>query len=259
MADSQYALVSSPLCGRLTKCCFLFKSFGLECVVLSLWGALSDERPGLSFVSHSLVICLCVHLLYTFLSFTQLPYTYIYTIQYIWYIQGLFYSRLGTADYALLLTSNWRHNVSLDTWTVVNMTVVKFKPLVFPTSLRSRSYFTTDSQSVSMSWYRVPFWDLWLDITSCRNVAVWNLRSCICWAPSLTRGRVCNLQCNHSIVRVAQNAKPYFTVSSESPPTWRARFPYLYPPGTGWPSYTPGHWVPFTSSFTTLRATVEVL
>jgi hypothetical protein len=25
-----------------------------------------------------------------------------------------------------------------------------------------------------------------------------------------------------------------------SPPTWRARFPYLYPPGTGWLSYTPG-------------------
>jgi hypothetical protein len=29
--------------------------------VLSLWDALSDERPGLSFVSHSLVTCLCVH------------------------------------------------------------------------------------------------------------------------------------------------------------------------------------------------------
>jgi hypothetical protein len=28
-------------------------------------------------------------------------------------------------------------------------------------------------------------------------------------------------------------------------PTWRARSPYLYPPGTGWPSYTPRHWVPF--------------
>jgi hypothetical protein len=28
------------------------------------------------------------------------------------------------------------------------------------------------------------------DITSCRNVAVWNLRSCFCEAPSLTRGRV---------------------------------------------------------------------
>jgi hypothetical protein len=49
-----------------------------------------------------------------------------------------------------------------------------------------------------------------------------------------------------------------FTVSSETPPTWRARFPYLYPPGTGWPSYTPGHWVPFTSSLTTRRATVEI-
>jgi hypothetical protein len=47
-------------------------------------------------------------------------------------------------------------------------------------------------------------------------------------APSLTRGRVCNLQYNHSMVRVAQNPKPYFTVSSETPPTWRARSPYIY-------------------------------
>jgi hypothetical protein len=53
-----------------------------------------------------------------------------------------------------------------------------------------------------MSWYGAPLGDLRPDIISCRNVAVWNLRSCICGAPSLTRGRVCNLQCNHSIVRV---------------------------------------------------------
>jgi hypothetical protein len=43
MADSQsvsqYVLVSSPLCGRLTRYCFLFKSLGLQLVVLSLWGA----------------------------------------------------------------------------------------------------------------------------------------------------------------------------------------------------------------------------
>jgi hypothetical protein len=51
-----------------------------------------------------------------------------------------------------------------------------------------------------MSWYRAPLWDLRPDITSCRNVAVWNLRSCFCGAPSLKRGRVCNLQCNHSMV-----------------------------------------------------------
>jgi hypothetical protein len=37
---------------------------------------------------------------------------------------------------------------------------------------RSRSYFTTDSQSVSMSWYRAPLWDLRPDITSSRNIAV---------------------------------------------------------------------------------------
>jgi hypothetical protein len=60
MADSQYLLVSSTLRWRLTRYCFLFRSLGLEFVVLSLWGALSDERPGLSFVSHSLVIRLCV-------------------------------------------------------------------------------------------------------------------------------------------------------------------------------------------------------
>jgi hypothetical protein len=41
---SQYVLVRSPLCGRLTRYCFLLKSLGLEFVVLSLWDALSDER-----------------------------------------------------------------------------------------------------------------------------------------------------------------------------------------------------------------------
>jgi hypothetical protein len=57
-------------------------------------------------------------------------------------------------------------------------------------------------RSVSQSWYRSPLWDLRPDVTSCRNVAVWNLRSCFCGAPSLTRGRVCNLQCTHSMVRL---------------------------------------------------------
>jgi hypothetical protein len=75
-----------------------------------------------------------------------------------------------------------------------------------------------------MSWYRAPLWDFQPDITSCSNVAVWNLRSCFCWVPCLTGGRVCNLQCNHSMVRVAQNPKSCFTVSFESPPAWRARW-----------------------------------
>jgi hypothetical protein len=44
----------------------------------------------------------------------------------------------------------------------------------------------------------------------------------------------------------------------ETPPTWRARSPYLYPPRKGWPSYTSSHWDPFSSPPTTRRATVEV-
>jgi hypothetical protein len=51
----------------------------------------------------------------------------------------------------------------------------------------------TVSKSVCMTWYRVSLWDLRPDIISCRNVAVWNLRACICGAPSLTKGWVCNL------------------------------------------------------------------
>jgi hypothetical protein len=41
------------------------------------------------------------------------------------------------------------------------------------------------------------------------------------------------------------------------PPTWRARSPYLYPPGTRWPSYTPKHWVPFSSPLMTRRDPTE--
>jgi hypothetical protein len=53
-----------------------------------------------------------------------------------------------------------------------------------------QSYFTNEGLSVSMSWYRVPLWDLRPDIISCPNVAIRNLRSCFCGAPSLTRESV---------------------------------------------------------------------
>jgi hypothetical protein len=53
----------------------------------------------------------------------------------------------------------------------------------------------------------------------------------VCWyeAPSLTRGRVCLLQC--TIYNI------FYCLRYES------RSLYLYPPGTGWPGYTPKHWV----------------
>jgi hypothetical protein len=100
-----------------------------------------------------------------------------------------------------------------------------------------------------------PLWGPWPDF----NFLFWQFFSS-CRMPSPTRGWVCNLQCSHSLVRVAQDPYPYVTVSSETPPSWRARSPYLYPPGTGWPSYTPRHWVPFMSSLTTCSATAwEIL
>jgi hypothetical protein len=50
----------------------------------------------------------------------------------------------------------------------------------------------------------------------------------------------------------------FYCLRFETPPTWRARSPYLYPPGIWWPSYTPRHWVPFRRLLWTRRATVEV-
>jgi hypothetical protein len=50
----------------------------------------------------------------------------------------------------------------------------------------------------------------------------------------------------------------FYCLKFETPPTWRERSPYLYPAGTGWPSYTPRNWVPLSSPLTTRRAAVEV-
>jgi hypothetical protein len=50
----------------------------------------------------------------------------------------------------------------------------------------------------------------------------------------------------------------FYCLRFETPPTWRARSPYLYPPTTGWPNYTPRHWVPFSSPPISRRTTAEV-
>jgi hypothetical protein len=50
----------------------------------------------------------------------------------------------------------------------------------------------------------------------------------------------------------------FYCLRFETSPAWMARSPSLYPPGTGWPSCTPRHWVPFSSPSTTHRATVDV-
>jgi hypothetical protein len=43
----------------------------------------------------------------------------------------------------------------------------------------------------------------------------------------------------------------FYCLKFDTPLTWTARSPYLYPPGTGRPGYTPRHWVSFSSPHTT--------
>jgi hypothetical protein len=112
---------------------------------------------------------------------------------------------------------------------------------------------SADNQSASPSWCQAPIWDP-------RDIFFRQLQVCYFVASPLTRGRVCNLLLLPVLASaVPWDSRPNFIVRIlETPPTWRARSLYLYPPGTGWSSYTPGHWVPFPSPLTTRRATVEV-
>jgi hypothetical protein len=82
---------------------------------------------------------------------------------------------------------------------------------------------------------------------------------------SLTRGWVCRLQLLLAFATlVIFRSESHGTHDHMSLyqirdlPICRARSPYLYPPGTGWPGYIPRHRVPFSSPPTTLRATAEV-
>jgi hypothetical protein len=126
-----------------------------ERCVLSLWGALSDERSGLSCNSQSAAM-----------------YRYLY--------QGftchVFYSSamLVYTIHTELFSVPARYSRHLTSRIITTVEVCWSSKLLY------------DLRSVSMSSYRAPLWDLRPDITSCWNVAVSNLRSCFCVAPSLT-------------------------------------------------------------------------
>jgi hypothetical protein len=79
MADSQSVCLGS-LPSLSTSDRILLQEFGSGICCPVLVGTLYDERPGLSFVSHSLFICLCVYL---YLRFCLLHIYHIYNIKYI--------------------------------------------------------------------------------------------------------------------------------------------------------------------------------
>jgi hypothetical protein len=98
-------------------------------------------------------------------------------------------------------------------------------------------YFTTDGRSISQ--YVIvssPLWDLWPDITSCPKVVFFSP-----WG-ALSDDRT-GLQFAVQSLNGSSRAEPatiVYCLIWDSPN--RARLPYLYPPGTGWSRYTPGHW-----------------
>jgi hypothetical protein len=87
------------------------------------------------------------------------------------------------------------------------------------TTLIEDGVITTPAQSISKSWRRAP--------SGAHDqifIALWQLRSCFCGAPSLTRGRVCLLYMLLALAR--RDSWPYFSVSVlrlpfSSPPTTR--------------------------------------
>jgi hypothetical protein len=86
-------------------------------------------------------------------------------------------------------------------------------------------------------------------------ITVGHLRSSCCGAPFLTRGQVCNLLVQFAVTLGPKSCRTHGHILLSQlrlPQTWRARSPYLYPPGTGWPSYTPG------TGFPNLEVEVEV-
>jgi hypothetical protein len=95
------------------------------------------------------------------------------------------------------------------------------------TQSRSQSHIVTDGHSISKS-------------------------RCRAGVPSLTRGRICLLYMLLALTRIVflcsesfGTVTIFYCLRFETPPSWRARSTYLYPPGTGWPSFIPRRWVSF--------------
>jgi hypothetical protein len=78
--------------------------------------------------------------------------------------------------------------------------------------------------------------------------SVWQLRVSCCGVPSLTRAFpvIYSYNCFWALPEQSlcgpspAEQRPYFTVSFETPSTWRARSPYLYPQEQDGPVIPPG-------------------
>jgi hypothetical protein len=108
---------------------------------------------------------------------------------------------------------------------------------------QSQSYVTTDGQSASLSWCQVKTKFLLLSY-SCGFVDTWHplwgddgsvVPNC-CWLPP-AQSFLGPSPAGLMII--------FHSLRFETPPTWTTRSPYVYAPGTGWPSYNLRYRVPF--------------
>jgi hypothetical protein len=91
------------------------------------------------------------------------------------------------------------------------------------------------------------------------------LRVCWCGALSVTREQVCRLQLllvlASAVILGSESrlTRDHILLSQiRDSPNLEGQVRVFISPRKGWPSYTPRHWVPFSSHPTTRRATVEV-
>jgi hypothetical protein len=109
---------------------------------------------------------------------------------YIQYIQELFHSRLGTADYALV-TSSLHYNDNLDTLTVIYMTAAKFKPLIFSVSGFALSnvaniliFMILDGFCLLSAWFCYVIINVWYRKSLMHISYNWS-RYLVCWSDTI--------------------------------------------------------------------------
>jgi hypothetical protein len=127
---------------------------------------------------------------------------------------------------------------------------------------RGQSYFMTGGlPAMSLSWRQVPREARPVILFSKWTLAVTALMYHPLWRED---GAVVYNCCWFSPAQSFSGSNParfmtiFYSLRIATLPTWRARFPYLYPPGTAWPGYTPRHWVSLSLPPTTRRVTVEL-
>jgi hypothetical protein len=117
------------------------------------------------------------------------------------------------------------------------------------TESQIQSYVTTDGQSASLSWCQAPSLaqnQIFVTV-SCGFVDVGHPLSREC------RSVVCNCCCPSPAQLFSGPSPPglitiFYWLRLETPPAWRARSPYLYTQGTGWPIGSVGRLNDFWSS-----------